>query len=188
MPNDPLVRVIPPKSRGGSPPSQPLLRAMLCPCPGPAQPPVSAAFHLPKCRICPFWFPQESPPGLRGQEGIARVVPKPRGLWVWCPGSFGIDVTSSASNSWDREAEHISEPKSAGFFPPRGLAWLREPLNRCRVRNNPAVLRICSLAGSAGTSFLSRGSGGAFWLLLQGSAIIQPASKPSSSASHHLRR
>lgn len=31
----------------------------------------------------------------------------------------------------------------------RGLC---EPLNRCRIQNNPAVLRICSLAVPAGTS------------------------------------
>lgn len=60
----------------------------------------------------------------------------------------------------------------------RGLC---EPLNRCRVQNNPAVLRICSLAVPAGTSSPGTASSGrAFWLCPQGSAITQPATKPSS--------
>lgn len=66
--------------------SQPLHMGMLYLCPGPAQPPVSAAFRLPKCRICLFWSPQKSPLGLRGQEGTALVIPKPRGPCACDPG------------------------------------------------------------------------------------------------------
>lgn len=82
MPVDPLVHVIPTKAEVA--PLHPNPSAWgCCPCPGPAQPPLSTAFCLPKCRIRLFWSLQKAPLGLRGQEGTTRVIPKSQELWVW---------------------------------------------------------------------------------------------------------
>lgn len=77
-----------------------------------------------------------------------------------------------------RKPNTCPSPNLLNFPPLRATSQHREPLNRCRVQNNPAKLRICSLAVSAGTSSPG-GSGRAFWPRLQGPAIIQAATKPS---------
>lgn len=77
MPNDPWVHVIPPKAEVD--PLHPGPCPWGCCAPAPGQPSL-LSFRLPKCRICPFWFPAKSPSGAAWAGGDS---PKPRGLCAW---------------------------------------------------------------------------------------------------------
>lgn len=189
MPSDPLARAIPPKAELD--PLHPSPWARGCCVRAPGQP------SLLSPQLSAFQNAGSASPGpsgagaawAGGNNPCASQTPAALGL-----GSRFVElgVTSSASSSREHgrrtacpSPNLLDFPAVGVASPPRGLAWLREPLKRCRVRNKPAVLRIYL---PAGRDILCRGAAGSFGLRLQASAIIQPASKPCAAAPRHLPR